>query len=165
MTTAEEIFYKHVEGVGTKESIIAAMEEYTIQKLEQTVASYEIDRVNLVAMTLERDEFDEENKRLADMLKMSATAYNELTESHDDLKARFTACKDECLRLGEMVTELQDELESAITEKQVANTSIDILSNEADRYREALEKIEEGQFRLSTLEMYLKAKAALHPDD
>lgn len=71
-----------------------------------------------------------------DMLIMSANGYKELTESHDDLKARFTACKDECLRLGEMITGLQDELESAITEKQVANTSIDMLSGQFDELKE-----------------------------
>lgn len=37
MKTAEEIFYKHVEGVGTKESIIKAMEEHTNLTLEQLV--------------------------------------------------------------------------------------------------------------------------------
>ena len=40
-----------------------------VDELQNQITSYEIDRINLVAMTLERDEFDEANKNLVAQCK------------------------------------------------------------------------------------------------
>lgn len=68
MKTAAEILENNLGDLfnviidGHVDKILNAMEEYTIQKLESTVAQYEIDRVNLVDVTLQRDELDEQYK-------------------------------------------------------------------------------------------------------
>jgi hypothetical protein len=50
---------------GQMDSVLVAMEEYAIQKIEATVASYEIDRVNLVDITLQRDSWYGQFKALS----------------------------------------------------------------------------------------------------
>ena len=74
MRTVKEILNTHAAFVlhyseHNFEAIVSAMEDYALQKLEATVASYEIYRVNLVAMTLERDEAIERKSELEEWLQ------------------------------------------------------------------------------------------------
>jgi hypothetical protein len=72
MKTATEILKTKCPGIilfgltnGQMDSVLMAMEEYAIQKLESTVASYEIDRINLVDITLQRDSWYGQFKALS----------------------------------------------------------------------------------------------------
>lgn len=92
MKTPEEILKDQRLNISefVRTGCLKAMEEYALQKLEQTVASYEIDRINLVAMTLERDELDEKYKEAIRDVK-------EYRRLFDEYKARYEltlACKD-----------------------------------------------------------------------
>jgi uncharacterized coiled-coil DUF342 family protein len=94
MKTAEQILNDNASFVlfyskANFECILAAMEEYAIQKLESTVASYEIDRVNLVAMTLERDELDEQYKNAVADRDAYRDMYKETVQERDGWMAEY----------------------------------------------------------------------------
>jgi hypothetical protein len=117
----------HLNGIATNSemndynNILNAMEEYAIQKLEATIASYEIDRVNLVAMTLERDELDEEIKRLG-------TERKQIIEENASMAVQNMIFQSQAQRLQEEVDKWYkafQELSKSHIEK----------SNEAREYR------------------------------
>lgn len=107
-------------GVGTGtdrklNAVLEAMEEYAIQKLEQTVASYEIDRINLVAMTLERDELDEQYKNAVADRDAYRDMYKETIQERDGWISEYK----------EKVTELNGYLENR--QDKVEHLKLDVL--------------------------------------
>lgn len=67
MKTLEELNYEWGNLVGgTPEQHIY---DYFVKRLSETVASYEIDRINLVAMTIRKDQLEEWLQDYRDQLK------------------------------------------------------------------------------------------------
>jgi hypothetical protein len=93
MKTYEELIK---EGKKSPHTQARYLYDYFVKREGDIVASYEIDRVNLVAMTLERDEFDEANKKLVAKIK----------ELEDSRKYWHN----ESLKQMELVAELREEI-------------------------------------------------------
>lgn len=104
-------------------------------KLEQTIASYEIDRVNLVVMTLERDEFDEANKKLAAELKSYKQWFKEREETMlkmegeiKRLEREFNHAANACARQTELLG-LADAVVRSLKNVDTINKMQIIISN------------------------------------
>lgn len=101
MKTCEELIYEwgNLSG-GTPEKHIY---DYFVKLLGDTVASYEIDRINLVAMTLERDAYFREFKDADKRCGKVGALYEEYKALYENTLGRVNG-------LEEWLTEYRDQL-------------------------------------------------------
>jgi uncharacterized protein YdiU (UPF0061 family) len=166
MKTATDILKEKCPGIilfgltnGQMDSVLVAMEEYAIQKLEATVASYEIDRVNLVAMTLERDELDEEIKRLG-------TERKQIIEANASMAVQNMIFQSQAQRLQEEVDKwykaFQELTKSHIEKSNDAREYRQLFDEHKARYEFTLGRVNGLEEWLTEYRDQLKKENAYH---
>jgi uncharacterized coiled-coil DUF342 family protein len=115
MKTSEELIreWGDLSG-GTPEQHIY---DYFVKREGDIVASYEIDRINLVAMTLERDELDEQYKMVVADRNTCRAMYKETLQERDGWISEYRAAREEVERLKEKLTVYENQWEPSKQEQ------------------------------------------------
>lgn len=127
--STQEIFYQCVEGVGSKDSILRAMEEYAKDYRER-----------LTEVVLERDELDEQYKKtIAQRNEWKATAL-EYKKLYDEYKDRYNYAVIDGTYLRQKLEQLEEQYDRDIPaeeEKIYVTTSSpeDVYAAFTDKYR------------------------------
>ena len=157
MKTLEELIYEwgNLSGGTVEQHIYDYFQKY----LGDTVASYEVDRINLVAMTLERYELDEEIKRLG-------TERKQIIEENASMAVQNMIFQSQAQRLQEEVDKwykaFQDLTRSHIEKSNDAREYRQLFDEHKARYEFTLGRVNGLEEWLGEYRDQLKKENAYH---